>query len=278
MQYGFLSIPCYNENMTAFLCPICKKGLERREGSAVCESGHVFDYSKENYLNLLTAGEKKSLDPGDNKDMVLARKSFLDGDYYLPLAQAIDETLGKFFDDGYTLLDAGAGTGYYLSHITGAGKRIGVDISKHAVKYAAKRNAGADCAVASVYALPLANESVDAVTCVFSPYAYAEYKRVLKKGGKLIVASPRENHLVELRRALYDDVRKVDNEPTTDVLTKVYERALTYQFEITRAEDIAALVKMTPYAYRAPKQNIDEISRLDSIKLTADFWVSVFEK
>lgn len=278
MGSGFLSIPCYNGFMTAFLCPVCGEKLNKAGGSAVCVNGHVFDYSKEGYLNLLTAGDKNSLDPGDNKDMVSARKTFLDGDYYLPLATEIDKTLNELLPKGYTLLDAGVGTGYYLAHVTGAGKKIGVDVSKHAVKYAAKKNPDAECAVASVFSLPIANESVDAVACVFSPYAFSEYYRALKKGGKLIVASPRENHLIELRRALYSDVRAVDNRVETDLFARISDNAVTYRFDITNSEDIAALVKMTPYAYRAPKENIEKLCEMKSVSLTADFWVSVFEK
>ena len=279
MRSGFLSIACYNGFMTAFLCPVCRQKLKRVGGSAVCENGHVFDYSKEGYLNLLTAADKNSLDPGDNKDMVLARKSFLDADYYLPLAEAIDATLAEFFQGkGYTLLDAGVGTGYYLSHITNATKKIGVDISKHAVRYASRENKDAECAVASVYALPIESESVDAVTCVFSPYAFEEYYRILKKGGVLVVASPRENHLIELRRALYDNVREVDNKLQTDVFAKLQDKAVTFRFDINGADGIASLVKMTPYAYRAPKENIDKLCERESLSLTADFWVSVFEK
>ena len=278
MWYRFLSIPCYNERMTAFLCPICRERLNRTSGSAVCTNGHVFDFAKEGYLNLLTAGEKNSLDPGDNKDMVLARKNFLDGDYYLPLAQEVDGTLTAYLGGGYSLLDAGVGTGYYLSHVTGAGKKAGVDISKHAVRYAAKKNKDAECAVASVYSLPFADESFDAVTCVFSPYAYSEYKRVLKRGGKLIVVSPRENHLVELRKRLYTSVRAVDNKAESEELKKIEDKAFTFRFEIEKSEDVSALVKMTPYAYRAPKEKIEELSKLGSLSLTADFWISVFEK
>ena len=278
-MYGvFLSRPCYNGRMVELLCPLCKQRLKDAGASAVCESGHVFDYAKERYLNLLTAGEKNSLDPGDNKEMVLARRDFLDKDHYLPLAKAIDSTLNTLFSAGYTLLDAGVGTGYYLSHVTQAGEKAGVDVSKHAVRYAAKRNPSAKCAVASVYSLPFEDETFDAVICVFSPYAYFEYRRVLKADGKLIVVSPRENHLIELRRALYDDVRKVDNKPETEILAKLSDKAVTFRFEIESASDMASLVQMTPYAYRAPKEKIDELCTKSRTTLTADFWVSVFEK
>ena len=264
--------------MTAFLCPICQNQLKKHGTSAVCECGHSFDYSKEGYLNLLQVGAKNSLDPGDNKDMVVARKQFLDGDYYLPLATAIDDTLKSLFQDEFCLLDAGVGTGYYLSHITSVGQKVGIDISKHAVRYAAKANKTAECAVASVFDIPTANDKFDAAICVFSPYAYEEYRRVLKRGGKLIVVAPRENHLVELRRALYEDVREVDNKPSTDCLTKLFDKSVTYRFEISKQEDISALLKMTPYAYRAPKEKINEFCGKGSISLTADFWISVFEK
>lgn len=43
----------------------------------------------------------------------------------------------------------------------------------------------------------------------FSPFAMDEYTRILKDGGILILAYPCENHLIELRHALYKNVREV---------------------------------------------------------------------
>ena len=275
------------------LCPICKKPLSKEGNSAVCPAGHTFDFAKEGYLYLLPPDAKRSKDPGDNKDMVLARKSFLDGEYYAPLAEAVADIIkSSFAQSSITLIDAGVGTGYYLGKIISSRTRVrtcacaynikdvylGADISKHAVRYASKANKSAECCVASVYALPYENECADVITCLFSPYATEEYRRLLKKDGILIIASPCENHLIELRRALYDDVRAVETPLHTDGFEIISQTELTYSFTLPSNESVSALLKMTPYAYRAPKHKIAVVENATSLTLTADFKITVLKK
>jgi len=58
-------------------CPIDGKRLESREKQLVCENGHVFDVARQGYVNLLPVQHKRTKDPGDSKEMVLARAQFL---------------------------------------------------------------------------------------------------------------------------------------------------------------------------------------------------------
>ena len=62
---------------------------------------------------------------------------------------------------------------------------FGIDISKDALEFAFKRKCGFPTAVASIFSLPFANCSLDAVLNVFAPEADGEFLRVLKKGGFL---------------------------------------------------------------------------------------------
>ena len=277
----------------------------REDRRAVCEDGHSFDFAKEGYLYLLLPSERHSKDPGDNKEMVLARKSFLDKDFYAPLADAVCEIIRLHFGNKpVTLIDAGTGTGYYLNKIISSrteqasanndynpqkhslrgandvinlGLRdvyLAVDISKHAVRHAAKSNPLAECCVASAFNLPFPDRCADVVTCMFSPYAMSEYRRVLKKDGILIVASPCENHLIELRRALYDDVREVETDVPSDGFEIAERQELTYGFHLSSPQDIAALLFMTPYVYRAPKYRVEALSHASELSLTADFKIT----
>ncbi len=143
--------------MLNVLCPICKKPLSETDGSAVCQGGHVFDCAKEGYYYLLPP---KSNAPGDNAEMVRARRDFLDCGFYEPLATAIANAINERFSHSVNLVDAGTGTGYYLSKIMDSRKDfsdsyVALDISKTAVKICAKRNKSAECIVASVYDYPL---------------------------------------------------------------------------------------------------------------------------
>lgn len=278
---------CYYKFMLHTLCPICKNPLENKLNSAICKNGHTFDFAKEGYLYLLTPNERHSKDPGDNKDMVLARKRFLEGEHYAPLAAAVADIIAEA-DKPVTLIDAGVGTGYYLNKIIASRAcatnkmktdvYLGADISKYAVKYASKLNSAAECAVASVYNLPYADNCADFITCIFSPYAMAEYKRLLKDDGYLIIASPAKNHLIELRHALYDSVREVATPPPSDGFDIVKQEELTFRFTLSDKDEIASLLMMTPYAYRAPKEKISALELTDTATFTADFKITVMRK
>ena len=267
--------------MTNFLCPVCKKTLAIKGRDAVCPNGHLFDCAKEGYFYLLPP---KSNAPGDNAEMVRARRDFLDCDFYAPLADAIaSEINSRFANRPINLLDAGAGTGYYLSRIIEARRNesdvyAAVDISKNAVKICAKRAKQADVAVASVYDIPVKDEFADVVVCVFSPFAMDEYARVLKSGGILVLVYPCENHLIELRRALYDDVRKVETDLPSSTLSLLSKKEVTYSFNLESSKQISDLLTMTPYVYRAPKDKVECVKQKNDLSLTADFCLCTLEK
>lgn len=266
--------------MLHLLCPKCKTPLSLQGRDGVCRGGHVYDRAKEGYFYLLPP---KSTPPGDNADMVRARRDFLDCGFYEPLADAIADVLNARFDRPITLLDAGCGTGYYLSKIIEKRRNdkdvyVALDISKNAVKICAKRNQKAECAVASVYDMPVASGFADAVICVFSPFAMDEYARVLKDGGILLLAFPCESHLIELRRALYKDVRSVATALPSSTLTLSEQKEITYTFRLDSSEQISALLTMTPYVYRAPKSSVEETKRKTSLSLTASFCLCTLKK
>lgn len=64
--------------MIPYLCPICKSPLLDQGKDAVCKNGHLFDRAKEGYFYLLPP---KSNAPGDNAEMVRARRDFWIADF-----------------------------------------------------------------------------------------------------------------------------------------------------------------------------------------------------
>ena len=70
------------------ICPLCEKPLSREAKNWHCENGHTFDVARQGYVNLLTVQQKHSLNPGDTREMVGARRQFLEAGYYLPLGKA----------------------------------------------------------------------------------------------------------------------------------------------------------------------------------------------
>ena len=69
------------------ICPICQSALTAHENSLRCIYQHSFDRARQGYINLLPVQHKNSRAPGDNPAMVQARRNFLSGGHYAPLAE-----------------------------------------------------------------------------------------------------------------------------------------------------------------------------------------------
>ena len=75
------------------LCPVCKESLQANESnkSLSCENNHSFDRARQGYLNLLLAHKKKSKNPGDSQEMVIARQAFLNSNFYQPISDSLNQ-------------------------------------------------------------------------------------------------------------------------------------------------------------------------------------------
>lgn len=268
-----------------FVCPKCKGEFTVLDnGVKRCPLGHSFDRAKEGYYNLLIGGSAGT--HGDNKEMVLARRAFLEKGHYLPLLRAVTSSVLAVTDKGYTLLDSGCGEGYYTAAVEKAlfekhGKTdmLAYDISKDAVKRAAKLCPRVSFSVASSYSLPLLDGSVDTVFNIFSPLAIDEIKRVLRSGGHFIIAYPAERHLFGLKAVLYDNPYENKPENTAlDGFTLVEEKKVDYTATLRTADEIHNLFMMTPYAYRTPKEGRERLSRLDTLSTELSFRVITYKK
>ena len=81
--------------MTPFICPLCQSQFTQVNNTQICENNHHFDIAKEGYLNLLPVNAKNSKNPGDNKEMMMARRAFLNSGGYLPLAEKLSLTVNE---------------------------------------------------------------------------------------------------------------------------------------------------------------------------------------
>lgn len=196
----------------SLLCPVCRDRLGSGDGEGralACPSGHRFDAAKQGYFNFLVG--KGTVFEADTAGMVAARFDFLSAGHYRPLADAVAELAapalsGGSAQDPRAVLDAGTGTGHYLrallDHPALAGtspSAVGLDISKFALRRAARLNPDAVNLACDVWQpLPLADHAVDVVTVVFAPRNAAEFARVLRPGGRLVVVTPRPGHLEEV--------------------------------------------------------------------------------
>ncbi len=277
-------------NRPIFICPACKSPLTRGLKTYTCVNNHTYDVSKEGYVNLLLANQKQSREPGDSKEMINARKSFLNKGYYKPLADKVTSSINRYCDKPrpvpLTILDAGCGEGYYTDFIS---RNIisdnplsvyGLDISREGIKSAAKRNSEIFFAVAGIYNMPVTDQSVNILTNIFAPFNEAEFGRVIDDDGIIISVTPGADHLYELKKNIYDEVYLNDEvlESTGKLYISETER-IRYEFTISANYDIASLLKMTPYYYKSSHERIESfLSSAEEIKITADFLIRTFRK
>lgn len=262
-------------------CPLCHDPLALEAQAARCPRGHSFDRAREGYLNLLPVQKKNSLDPGDDADMVAARRSFLEAGHYAPFRDTLVGLLAP--RRPRHLVDSGCGEGWYTAALARTAVRTtAFDISRNAVKRAAKRDADLTWLVASSHDIPLDDGSVDALVAIFSPVNAQEAARVLAPEGTLLIAAPGERHLWELREALYDTVRPHQAEKWQEELAASFgfHSEVRVQCHV-RLEDNSAvkqLLRMTPHYWRAAREKRAQVEQLETLATQADFRLLQFRR
>ncbi|MDH4873114.1 putative RNA methyltransferase [Pseudomonas sp. BN515] len=238
------------------ICPLCQAAMSARDQSLVCPANHSFDRARQGYYNLLPVQHKNSRDPGDNATMVEARRRFLDGGHYAPLANRLAALAAE--RDPESWLDIGCGEGYYTGQLAmalPATDGYALDISREAVKRACRRAPQLHWLVASMARVPLADGSCDLLASVFSPLDWQEALRLLSPGGGLLRMGPTREHLMELREKLYDEVRDYDDEKHLSQIPAgmrlAHSETLSYRMHLADAEARADLLAMTPHGWRA---------------------------
>jgi len=265
------------------ICPNCGSSLIKTDNAFKCANKHSFDIASSGYCNLLV-GSKSGEFKGDNKEMVMARRSFLDSGAYAPLRDAVCKTTAQFSHS--VVIDAGCGEGYYTRAVANtlslekeAVTIIGADISKSATQYAAKRDKLTTYITASCFHLPVKSSCADLILSLFAPSAADEFHRVLKWGGHVLQVVPGDDHLWELKEAIYDEAYKNREEKhSLDGFELVSREKISYKRDIESPEMIRALFSMTPYVHRTPKEGIERLNALSRIELTLSFLLLTFEK
>ena len=156
---------------------------------------------------------------------------------------------------------------------------IGIDISKDALSYAARRSKSFTLAAASSSRLPLSDGCADLLLNIFSPFVPEEFCRVLAPSGKLIRVYPLERHLWELKSLVYD--RPYENPPTpldAEGFRIQETRTVCYGIHLSSGEDIMRLFQMTPYYYKTGRTDQEKAARAQSLDVTLAFGIAIYEK
>lgn len=270
-----------------FICPHCGSGVTVSENgrSIVClgeRKKHCFDLASSGYVNLATPSQSGS---GDSKEAVRSRSDFLESDGYAPICEAVSAAVLKYCNGGL-VVDAGCGEGYYTNNIARnySGDVVGFDLSKFGVEYAsksAKRKGIANSffAVSSVYTLPIKDGAADGIVNIFAPCVEEEYARVLKSGGVLITAGAGENHLLGLKKAIYETTYKnTEREDMPRGMELVEEGTVSFVLRLEDKGLISALFSMTPYYYRTSGEDMKKLCALDRLETEIDVKIKIFRK
>ena len=190
-------------------CPVlgCQLELVREARRMACPRGHSFDIARSGYINLLQPQERRSKQPGDTAEAIAARRHLHDRGYTEPLRRGIAEVIDA--TSGDIVLDAGCGEGFYLGTLQREAKfdAHGIDISALAIDAAAKRYPECEWVVANAdRAVPYGDGSFSIVLSITARMNPTEYRRVLRDGGRLLVAIPSPEDLIELRGSARDRV------------------------------------------------------------------------
>ncbi len=178
----------------------CRLPLSREAGRVVCGSGHAFDIARSGYINLLQPQDRRSRQPGDTPEAVAARRRLHDRGITAPLLEGLFTMIQP--KSGDVILDAGCGEGFYLGSLAAHSgcSGHGVDIATAAVDAAARRYRNCEWIVANAdRGIPYADHCFSVALSITGRLNAAEFCRVLRPEGRLLVAVPAPDDLVEIR-------------------------------------------------------------------------------
>jgi 23S rRNA (guanine745-N1)-methyltransferase len=259
----------------------CNHPLTQCQNGLSCPAGHHFDQAKEGYWNLTQPQDKKSANPGDHREAVLARHRWLDRGHGAGLVEAIRPWI---LDAGplERTLDLGCGDGSFGPPLfqDQTTEFCGIDLSKPAIKLAASR-VGKDWSQATwVLAnadrgLPIAGSSVDCVVSLFGRRPVFEISRVLRPDGFCIVAVPGEEDLIQLREQVQKEGKRrsridaIIEQMKTHGLSCVGQQQWQTQIEIG-PDEIADALAMTYRAGRRSERRLVASIDTTNVTLAAD--------
>ncbi|MFH9418639.1 methyltransferase domain-containing protein [Streptomyces rochei] len=258
-------LPALDLSLDLLCCPTCRTRHLHPEGGALrCPVGHTFDIARHGYASLLTGIRATS---GDDAAMVQARNRFLSTGIYAPIREVGARLAADAMSEQGTVVDVGCGTGYYLAGVLDRlpdARGLGLDTSVRALRSAARAHDRAAAVTWDVFRhFPLVDGAADVVLNVFAPRNPAEFHRVLRSTGRLIVVRPTGRHLAELRGQV---PAMVTIDPAKEqrlhrALDPFFEAAVTerveYSAPLTRP-DALDLVAMTPSARHVSRADMND--------------------
>ena len=260
-----------------FLCPICSLPLSRDGKTYRCEKNHSFDIARQGYVNLLPVQQKHSLNPGDTREQVLSRRSFLESGAYRPIVEAVCAAALGHGAAG-PVLDVGCGEGYYAVQVADAlnAQLVGLDISKEAVRCAAAKYKGHDWVCGTAAHLPVADGSVGLLMSMFALTMPEEFRRVMKPDGLFIQVLAAQDHLMGLKQIIYPEILLKEKDSVPQIPGFELAESVGVSFEFTaEGEQIGNLLSMTPHFWRISAEGAKRLAATETLTDRASCVVNV---
>ncbi len=266
--------------MHKLACPKCHKPLFLTGNSYKCQDGHCYDIAKSKYINLLLNPDKSTNNPGDNKESLLCRKSHLNAGYYDCILNNVIDCILEYKKDKMHILDLGCGEGYYTYKMNNAiedATFYGLDISKDGITMASKYTKDIYWIVGNSKNVPILDHSLDCITALFTVVNANEIKRCLKEDGIMVHVTANNEHLLEFKQLIYDEVKIKSDE----FIRQPFEVIKSYNFKQTihlqNREDTLNLLKMTPHYYHIKKERRPILDTLGEFDVTIDICITVYK-
>lgn len=185
----------------------CGLPLQARSRAFVCPRGHAYDIARSGYVNLLQPQDRRSPLAGDAGAIVEARLRLQQGGIGAALLDACAHAARSHAAlSGGAVVDLGCGTGDAVAAVARqcGMSGLGIDLSAAAVTIAARRFPDCTWVVANAdRRLPLVDHAIRLVLSLHARRQPAECARVLERGGRLLVAVPAPDDLIEVRRLVH---------------------------------------------------------------------------
>ena len=260
------------------ICPICGLPLEREGRTLRCGRNHSFDMARQGYVNLLPVQHKHSRNPGDTREQVLSRRSFLESGAYGPIVEAVCSAALKYAKEG-PVLDVGCGEGYYAVQVADAmnAELAGLDISKEAVRCAAAKYKNAQWICGTAAHLPVADGSVGLLMSMFALTLPGEFHRVLKQNGIFIQVLAAQDHLMGLKQIIYPEIILKDKDSVPELEGFELAESIPVTFEFTaEGGQIGNLLSMTPHFWRISAEGAKRLTATERLTDRASCLVNVY--
>lgn len=277
------------DTQSVYRCPICTSSMgtemkmQDNASSLVCTNNHCFDISSKGYVNFLQNSRQSKV---YNLNFFESRRKFIDDGFYSHISDEVCSVVSKIEkSEKLRIADAGCGEGSFslsLSQkLSETAEIFAFDFSKDAVQIASKGGNNILWMVSDIANIPLASNSMDVILNIYSPANYAEFKRILKKGGILAKVIPGANHMCELRNKIHTseaepESEEYSNQQVVDVFERNFEISdryiVTKTYPISESQ-IKNLLGMTPLMFGVDEKS-QNIANIDKITVEAEILIS----